>query len=177
MIETTRLILRNFLTGDAEKCFKSWGQDKLLGKFIALYPMKNLQEMRSFVDILSRNDDAWLVCLKDGTPVGYVSVDIPYPQLGVGEIGYVIGECFQRKGYAKEAVIAVLKEYLINRNMYLIEAKCSEDNRASQILLDSIGFLEEAALRGRRIDNESGNRRKLLIFSITSDEMKKKQKE
>ena len=94
-------------------------------------------------------------------------MDIPYPQLGVGEIGYVIGEKFQRNGYAKEAVESVVKEYLINRDLYLIEAKCNEDNKASQQLLKKIGFLEEARLRERRIDFDSGIRKDVLIYSIT----------
>ena len=148
------------------------GQDISLGKFIAFYPMKNIQEMDSFVRAMVNNNDSWIICLKDRTPVGYVSMDIPYPQLGVGEIGYVIGEKFQRNGYAKEAVSAVVKEYLINRDLYLIEAKCNEDNKASWILLNKIGFVEEARLRDRRIDFDSDIRKDVLIYCITKDEFR-----
>ena len=167
MIETSRLNLRNFEITDTENCYNNWGQDISLGKYIAFYPMMDIQEMESFICAMVNNKDSWVICLKDETPVGYVSMDIPYPQLGVGEIGYVIGEKFQRNGYAKEAVEAVVKEYLINRDLYLIEAKCNEDNKASQQLLKKIGFLEEARLRERRIDFDSGIRKDVLIYSIT----------
>lgn len=172
MIKTTHLNLRNFEINDTEKCYYNWGQDISLGKFIVFYPMKNIQEMDSFVRAMVNNNDSWIICLKDGTPVGYVSMNIPYPQLGVGEIGYVIGEKFRRNGYAKEAVSAVVKEYLINRDLYLIEAKCNEDNKASQILLNKIGFVEEARLRDRRIDFDSDIRKDVLIYSITKDEFR-----
>lgn len=131
-IKTTRLILRHFEITDTENCYFNWGQDKSLGKYISLYPMKNIQEMNTFIRAMVNNKDSWVICLKDETPVGYVTMNTPYPQLGVGEIGYVIGEKFQRNGYAKEAVSAVVKEYLINRDMHLIEAKCNEDNKASR---------------------------------------------
>ena len=167
MIRTTRLNLRNFEITDTENCYNNWGQDISLGKFIAYYPMKSIQEMESFISAMVNNKDSWVICLKDETPIGYISMDIPYPQLGVGEIGYVIGEKFQRNGYAREAVSAVAKEYLINRDLYLIEAKCNEDNKVSQILLNKIGFLEEARLRDRRIDFDSGIRKDVLIYSIT----------
>ena len=172
MIKTTRLTLRNFKMNDTENCYNNWGQDISLGKFIAFYPMKNIREMDLFVSAMVKNKDSWIICLKDGTPIGYVSMDIPYPQLDVGEIGYVIGEKFQRNGYAKEAVEAVVKEYLINRDLYLIEAKCNEDNKVSQILLNKIGFLEEARLRDRRIDFDSGIRKDVLIYSITKNEFR-----
>lgn len=172
MIKTDRLNLRNFEITDAKTCYNNWGQDLSLGKFIAIYPMKNIQEMDLFVTAMVKNKDSWVICLKDGTPVGYVSMDIPYPQLGVGEIGYVIGEKFQRNGYAKEAVSAVIKEYLINRDLHLIEAKCNEDNKASQQLLNKIGFLEEARLRDRRTDFDSGIKKDVLIFSITKNEFR-----
>lgn len=63
--------------------------------------------------------------------VGYVTVDIPYMQLGIGEIGYVIGEQHQHKGYAYESVKCILREYLVVRNLYMIEAKYNTDNLAS----------------------------------------------
>lgn len=173
MIKTTRLTLRNFEINDTENCYNNWGQDISLGKFIAIYPMKNMGQMDYFVRAMVRNKDSWIICLKEGTPIGYVLMDIPYPQLGVGEIGYVIGEKFQRNSCAKEAVSAVVKEYLLNRDLYLIEAKCNEDNIASQQLMDKIGFIEEARLRDRRIDSDSGIRKDILIYSITKNDFRK----
>ena len=58
-------------------------------------------------DVYKRqHENAWLITEKQsGACIGYVTMDIPYPQLAIGEIGYVIGEKYQRKGYASEMCI------------------------------------------------------------------------
>ncbi len=133
MIKTTRLHLRNFEITDTENCFTNGGQAISLGKLIDFYPMKNIREMDSFVRAMVKNKASWIICLKNGTPIGYVSMDIPYPQLGVGEK-------FQRNGYAQQAVAAAVKEYLLHRGLYLIEATCTEDTIVSQTLLKKSAF-------------------------------------
>ena len=61
------------------------------------------EQMQSFVNVLADNENAWLITEKQsGACIGYVTMDIPYPQLAIG-IGYVIGEKYQRKGVGKYA--------------------------------------------------------------------------
>ncbi len=73
------------------------GKDKKLGKYILGYPAEEKQ-MEAFVDALSKNKNAWLILEKESKNcIGYVTIDIPYIQLGIGEIGYVIGERFKIK--------------------------------------------------------------------------------
>lgn len=60
------------------------------------------EQMQSFVNVLADNENAWLITEKQsGACIGYVTMDIPYPQLAIVEIGYVIGEKYQRKGVGK----------------------------------------------------------------------------
>ena len=60
------------------------------------------EQMQSFVNVLADNENAWLITEKQsGACIGYVTMDIPYPQLAIGETGYVIGEKYQRKGVGK----------------------------------------------------------------------------
>ena len=42
----------------------------------------------------------------------YYTFDIPYQELRIGEIGYVIGEKWHGKGYGTEAVKKMISEYL-----------------------------------------------------------------
>ena len=58
MIETNRLILRNFSADDTEGCFISWGQDISTGKYIPFFQMKSIEEMASFVNAMADNKDA-----------------------------------------------------------------------------------------------------------------------
>lgn len=173
-METKRLTLRHFIKSDSASCFEGWGQDKELGKYIISYPMKNVQQMDHYIEGLLSNEHAWLITHKTTTEaIGYVTLDIPYEQLGIGEIAYVIGAKYQHQGYASEALNCVLEEYLINRRLYMIEAKYNETNIASKNLLQKLGFHIDGILRERRIDFASGKRTNLVICSLTSEELYK----
>ena len=170
-METKRLTLRHFAKNDSSACYESWGQDKKLGKYIISYPMKNLQQMEYFIEGLAANPHSWIIIhTASNTPIGYITLDIPYEQLGIGEIGYVIGEKYQNQGYASEALNCILEEYLVNQSLYMIEAKYNETNTASANLLLKVGFHIDGILRDRRIDFESGKRVNLVICSLTSEE-------
>ena len=49
MLETNRLLIRNFVAEDTHSCFEGWGKDKKLGKYIFGYPAEEKQ-MEAFVD-------------------------------------------------------------------------------------------------------------------------------
>ena len=112
MIETERLRIRNFTSEDSKHCFESWGKDKNLGKYIVLYPMSEVSQMESLVSSLEKNKHAWVLEeKKSGNIIGYITVDIPYDLLKVGELGYVIAEKYQHTGYAYEALTCIIKKY------------------------------------------------------------------
>ena len=43
MLETNRLLIRNFVAEDTHSCFEGWGKDKKLGKYILGYPAEEKQ--------------------------------------------------------------------------------------------------------------------------------------
>ena len=45
LLETERLMIRNFIRGDAKSCFESWGEDRELGKYILPHPMQDISQM------------------------------------------------------------------------------------------------------------------------------------
>ena len=168
--ETERLCIRHFDLADVDSCYKGWGQDEQLGKFIVGYPMAK-ETMESFVMAMAGNENAWVIAeKKSGQCIGYMTVDIPYPQLAIGEIGYVIGEHFQRKGYAYEAVSELLRIYFKEKSMYMMEAKYNVNNVSSEKLLKKLGFVTDGILRNRRIDLQTGQRCDLVVCSICRDE-------
>lgn len=63
-MESTRLLLRNFIENDAEGCFDNFGKDKSSGRFIPLFPMKDANEMEQFVKSLIPNHNAWILIEK-----------------------------------------------------------------------------------------------------------------
>ena len=174
-VETERLILRKFEIGDTKQCFNNWGKDNALGKYFPMYPVKNQLTMKKMIQgyINAYENDAyiWLVQIKEnGESIGNISVDIPYSQLQVGEIAYLIGSIWWKKGYAYEATSAVIQYMFESENLYMIEAKYNETNAASEKLLHKLGLKEDGRLRGRRLDSDSGKRNSLVICSILKNE-------
>ncbi len=171
VLETERLRIRHFRESDVYECWESWGQDASLGRYIVPYPMTDMQQMKTLVQGFLSNTNAWVIEDKRIEKiVGYIAIDIPYKQLGIGEIGYVIGEKYQKQGYAYEAVHCMLEEYLMKQSMYMIEAKCNETNNASLKLLEKTGFHVDGRLRSRRVDLSTGERNDLIVVSMTQDE-------
>ena len=168
--DTERLCIRHFEPADVDSCYKGWGQDEQLGKLILGYPMTK-ETMKSFVATMEENENAWVIVeWKSGHCIGYITVDIPYPQLAVGEIGYVIGEHFQRKGYAYESVAELLRIYFEEKSLYMMEAKYNSNNISSEKLLKKLGFVTDGILRHRRIDLQTGQRCDLVVCSLCWDE-------
>lgn len=174
MLETARLLLRKFEREDSDECFRSWGQDQKLGKYIAGYPMYDISQMEALISSLSENENAWEIIKKEShSIIGMITVDIPYAQLGIGEIGYLIGEKYQNNGYAIESVGCIVQEYIVNRRLYMIEAKYNECNAVSGNLLKKLGFQQDGKLRNRRINSENGERNDLIVCSVTLSEIEK----
>lgn len=171
-LTTDRLILRKFTEDDIIKCFENFGQDKEIGKFMPMYPVKSQQQMeeyiKGYIQAYQGGAYIWLIEEKESSdPIGYITVDIPYEELEIGEIAYILGVRYQGKGYAYEAVSKVVSYLLKERSLYMIEAKYNINNVASGHLLSKIGFKQEAILRDRRKDRKSGKRANLVVSSIT----------
>ena len=172
MYETDILIMRHFSPDDVEKCMDSWGKDTNLGRYIIGYPMTDIVQMKNFVEAMSRQKNAWVLIEKESNDiVGYVTFDIPYELLKVGEVGYVIGEKYQGNKYSYEALKYLLQIYFTEYGLYLIEAKYNASNKASEQILQRLGFKKEAVLRGRRMNFLTGERNDMVICSIDREEM------
>ena len=66
--ETERLCIRHFDPADVDSCYKGWGKDEQLGKFIVGYPMPK-ETMKSFVMTMVENENAWVIVEKKAVNV------------------------------------------------------------------------------------------------------------
>lgn len=165
------MIIRNFRKDDSEKCYQNFGQDVSLGRYLTMFPMRDIHEMENLIADFFENSSAWVIEEKvSHEPIGYISLDIPYESLKIGEIGYVLGEKYQHRGYALEALKTMIPYFFKERKLYMIEAKYNENNRASARLLSKLGFKIDGSLRERRLDPETGKRCNLVICSLTQND-------
>ena len=95
--------------------------------------------------ICPNTDNTWLqlaVCLKEGQLIG--DVGIHFLEDEQMEIGYTLSPDYQGRGYAIEAVQAVV-EYLFSAlKKHRVTASVDPDNGPSIKLLEKMGFRKEA---------------------------------
>jgi len=68
------------------------------------------------------------------------------------EVGYAIDPAFRRRGFARAALVALLKWAKADASIQTIRATISPDNLASRALVGQYGFVEV----GEQWDDEDG---------------------
>ncbi|WP_037603389.1 GNAT family N-acetyltransferase [Streptacidiphilus rugosus] len=78
--------------------------------------------------------------------IGDVTVDL-HQNLRQAELGFTLAAGHQGRGYASEAVRAVLAELFDVRGLHRVSAECDARNTRSAALLERVGFTREGCRR------------------------------
>lgn len=147
-ISTDRLQIRTLDMQDKEAFFNYRGMPEVY-KYQSWKPEK-IGEVEEFITanmaVVPDSGDCWLqlaVCLTDGQLIGDIGVH--YMEDGYQmELGYTLAPAFQGKGYASEAVRAVIHYLFTGLGKHRITASVDPDNKKSIKLLENLGFRKEA---------------------------------
>ena len=140
IIETERLVLRNFEESDYDDLFEFLSQRKE-DEFEA-YPDITYENGREHLAYRMHNDEFVAIQLKrTGKIIG--NVYFGKRDFESRELGYIVNKDYQRKGYAKEAITEVLKEAL-KLGVHRVYAECDPRNDCSWRLLENLNFSREA---------------------------------
>ncbi|TDL76359.1 N-acetyltransferase [Palleronia sediminis] len=86
----------------------------------------------------------FLIRREDSTLVGAITLDnIRRGPAQSGTLGYWIGEPFQRRGYMRESIEAVVHHAFRKLDLSRVEAACLPENAASRGVLERSGFKYE----------------------------------
>ena len=148
-LHTQRLILRELTLSDAPELFYLRSNKQVM-KYIDREPQKTVEETETFINFLQetqKKTDAllWVIALKENPAVmigniGYWRMQKEHYR---AEIGYMLHHDYWQKGIMKEVIKPVLQYGFKTMNLHSIEANINPANIASQVLLESIGFLRE----------------------------------
>lgn len=83
---------------------------------------------------------------KEGTKIGYMMHWIVQPSKHV-EIGYFMIPSERRKGYSSEAVQIMVDYLFLSKDIVRIQAGTDVRNKASQKVLENVGFQKEGTVR------------------------------
>ncbi len=180
-IETERLILRRLRIEDADQAYLNWCSSANVSKYVTWNKHKDVKETKELFNIwikeYEKNDTfRWIVEVKENHEViGTIDVVEKDINAMVSEIGYCYSEKYWNKGYATEALKAILKYCFIDIGFYLVFARHMSLNPASGKVMEKAGLKYEATLKGRMLDKDN-IRNDLIYYSLTKDEYLKDNK-
>ena len=164
-LETERLLLRRYDSKDAEQCFAflSNEQDAYMDCSKAFHEMGT--EYQELMDLFAQRETQYMIVLKGSDEViGTVNVFADDSRaVDAMEIGYSIAHTHQRKGYAYEALSALLGLLQDELRLEMVTAGILPENTASEKLLQKLGFQREG-LRHKAAWHEGLNRPVDLIY-------------
>lgn len=164
-LETERLLLRRYHPDDATQCFAflSNEQDAYMDCSKAFHEMG--AEYQELMDLFAQRESQYMITLREsGEVIGTVNVFADDSRaVDAMEIGYSIAHAHQRKGYAYEALSALLGLLQNDLCLEMVTAGILPENTASEKLLQKLGFQREG-LRHKAVWHEGINRPVDLIY-------------
>ena len=149
VLETERLILRRFQSEDAADCFgfMSVAEDCYMDCCKPFTEMDEAFYQRT--ELFRERETQYMIVLKEENKViGTVNVFADDSRaVDAREIGYSVSSAYQRKGYAYEALTALIDLLQNELKLELIVAGVLEENVASFRLLEKLGFKREGLRR------------------------------
>lgn len=124
-------------------------------------------EMEKSYDSAHPERKRFFVEKKDGTKIGVVGV---FPVGDLWEIGFALIPSERRKGYCTEAVTLMVDYLFLSRDLVRIQASADLRNKASQSLLEKVGFKREGVVRMSMFIH--GQWRDIILYSILRKEWK-----
>lgn len=145
-LETERLVLRDIGEADVPALHGIMSDPESM-YYWSSAPHTRIEQTRDYV--LPRDDDdeiwpCWAVTLQ-GDTIGRIGLGTRRP--GVRELGYMMARSHAGKGYAREAVAAVISYSFSDPATRRIFADIDPDNQPSIRVVEALGFVLEGRLR------------------------------
>ncbi len=165
--------LRGVEPEDAETFFR-WNLDSETGRGLEfLWPPVSLAQVREQIAAqarqkLERDEFQWVIEDPTGTAVGSLHTHHCDPRAGTFMYGIHIAAEHQRRGYATEAILIVVKYYFEELRYQKVTVGVHAHNAASVALHERLGFTREGTLR--RVGYTRGAHFDLHYYGWTREE-------
>ncbi len=152
LLETKRLIVRRFRAADAP-VLAAYRSDPEVARFQSWdAPFPLLRAETAVANFIAADPDrpGWfqyaIELAEDRALIGDVAVHL-HENLMQAEIGFTLATAYQKRGFATEAVSAVLDRLFAVQGLHRVAGECDARNAASAALLERLGFTREGRLR------------------------------
>ena len=173
-LETERLILRRFVTEDADAMFRNWACKEEVTKYLTWPPHANADATRELLATwISQYENPsfynWAIELKEiGEVIGNISLVRVFDRIQGADLGYCMDNTWWGKGIMPEAAGAVLKYLFTEVGFNRIAAAHDKNNPKSGRVMQKIGMQYEGLLRQSGFCNQGVI--DVVWYSILSDE-------
>lgn len=167
-IRTERLLLRKYRISDGEILYRNIGSDDELSKYTQWNPYRTYEMSRETVErFIKQYEDqhfyGWLI-EADGRMAGIIGAYDYEPSDNSIEVGFTIERGSWGKGYASEALKAVIRYLKEQEKIWRIHAWCASENMASARVMQKAGMKQTAIQKeGLEIGNHKYDK---LIYEV-----------
>lgn len=171
-VETTRLIIRNFEPRD-EVDLGEYMLQRVNAEF-EQYENFTKEKIPEEINFRTGSDEFYAIELKENHKV-IGNIYMGHRDFEARELGYVLNEDYQRKGYGSEAAKAAV-EYFLQNGTRRIFAECCPMNTASWRTMERIGMKREAHLRKNVSFHKDGDGNPIYwdtyVYGILTEDIK-----
>ena len=159
LIETERLVLRQFTLEDAQQMFDNWSGDDEVTKYMNWVTQKGVEETKNTLGKWAarygqNNFYNWAVEIKDThRHIGFISVVSCDEVIGKVELGFGIGKNWWHKGFMTETVNAVIAFLFEKVEVQRIQACHDTGNPNSGKVMQKCGMKYEGTMRKADVTN------------------------
>lgn len=154
VLDTERLRLRPVRRAEGEAIFRVFGDAEAM-RYWSHEPLADLDAAHGYIGQMeegfaSRSLFQWVIAdAETDAMVGTVTLYQWDRRNRRAEVGFMLGRAHWGRGFAHEAVHAVLRFGFEGMDLHRVEADTHPDNAASLRLLERLGFRREGHLRER----------------------------
>jgi RimJ/RimL family protein N-acetyltransferase len=154
LLETPRLRLRTIEPDDVPALYAVFSDPRVM-RYWSSPPMQDVSEavaLQADIAAMMRDDTLYQWGIESRTDGGLIGTVTLYRIDAVhrrGEIGFALGAAHWGRGYASEAVGALIAHAFVDRELHRLEADVDPRNDASLRVLAKLGFVREGLARER----------------------------
>jgi RimJ/RimL family protein N-acetyltransferase len=171
-IETERLVLRRPRAEDAAAIFERYAADRDVTRYLGWPRHETIEATRAFLDFSESEWNRWpagpyLIQTRDAAGLLLGSTGLMFVTPMRAATGYVLASDSWRRGYATEALQAVV-EVARGAGVVRLYALCHVEHSPSYRVLEKCGFAREGILRsyGEFPNLKPGDPQDTLIYAI-----------
>lgn len=137
------ITLRHWQESDAKYLYH-FAKNPKIGPIAGWPPHQSVDDSLNIIKTVFQRNECYAI-IKDDIPIGCVELLI-FPAgnhwwgEGSAELGFWVGEEYQRKGYATEASKLLIKRAFEDLDVERIYSTYKEENMASKRVLEKLGF-------------------------------------